>query len=103
MYSSTPPPPYYAVIFTSVLKEKHEGYEEAAQRMLELAKEQDGFLGIDSQRSDYGITISYWKDQDSIIKWREHSEHMQIQEKGKSEWYSGYTVRIAKVEKEYSF
>ncbi len=101
MISQTPQPPYYAVIFTSVRTAGDNGYSEMAERMVELAKKQPGFLGVESARNEVGTTVSYWKDLDSIRKWKEHSEHQVAIEKGKKEWYESYKVRIAKVEREY--
>ena len=45
-------PPYYAVIFTTIANENLEGYLETAERMEELAREQNGFLGIESARKE---------------------------------------------------
>ena len=94
-------PPYYAVIFTSEKNVPAEGYEEMATKMMELARSQDGFLGVDSAREDVGITVSYWRDLESIAKWRNHAEHTLAREKGRREWYQSFSVRIAKVEREY--
>ncbi len=96
-------PPYYAVIFTSTRTVRDNGYSEMADRMMELAKQQKGFLGVESARNEIGITVSYWKDLDSIRKWKEHAEHQVAIEKGKKEWYKNYAVRIAKVERDYEF
>ena len=95
--------PYYAVIFTSTLKENTSGYQEMADSMEELAKEQVDFLGIDSARQDIGITISYWASLEAIKKWKQHHEHIIAQLKGKQDWYRWYNVRICKVEREYDF
>ena len=103
MIARTPPPPYYAVIFTTQRSEAQEGYIETATRMLELAQEQPGFLGIESAHEHIGLTVSYWQDLESIRLWKQHSEHRAAREKGRSMWYQEYTLRIAKVEKEYSF
>lgn len=96
-------PPYYAVIFTSVVTQSNEGYSEMAEKMESLAKQQDGYLGIESARSEVGITVSYWKNLESIRRWKQNIEHLQAQSKGRSSWYQSYTVRIALVEREYSF
>ncbi|MCW3103327.1 MAG: Antibiotic biosynthesis monooxygenase [Bacteroidetes bacterium] len=48
MIANTPPPPYYAVIFTSERTGELEGYEDTAARMVELAQGQEGYLGIES-------------------------------------------------------
>jgi len=69
--------------------------------MESLAQEQPGYLGIESARDGLGITVSYWKDLDSIKQWKNNVEHIQAQAEGKSRWYTQYNVRIAKVEKDY--
>jgi heme-degrading monooxygenase HmoA len=104
MISNTPQPPYYAVIFTSEKTEIDiEGYAKMASQMETLAVKQDGFLGLESARNNVGITVSYWKDLDSIKKWKQNTDHLFAQEKGKKDWYKVYTTRIAKVEHQYSF
>ena len=95
--------PYYAVIFTSLRTEGDNGYAEMARKMDELAKEQNGYLSVESAREDLGITISYWKDAESIGKWRENAEHQLAQMKGYETWYRSFRVRICRVERDYGF
>jgi heme-degrading monooxygenase HmoA len=95
--------PYYAVIFTSVQTENIEGYAEMADLMETLAKQQPGFLGIESARNDIGITVSYWQSLESIKNWKANLDHLTAQKKGREQWYSYYKVRICKVEREYEF
>lgn len=99
----TPQTPYYAVIFTSILKEESIEYQKMANRMVELAETQKGFLGIESAREEIGISVSYWQTLEDIQNWKQNSEHFLAQEKGKSDWYSYYKTRICKVEREYEF
>ena len=96
-------PPYYAVIFTSVRTPGDNGYSEMSQKMVDLASKQDGFLGVESVRDDIGITVSYWRDLDSIKRWKLNSEHTIARNKGRSVWYKAFRVRIALVERDYSF
>lgn len=104
MIAKTPEPPYYAVIFTSLrTDENDQEYGEMAQKMLELAIHQPGYLGFESAKSAIGISVSYWKDLDSIRNWKRHSEHLLAQKLGKSTWYEAYKVRIALVERDYQF
>ncbi len=103
MIAQTPPPPHYAVIFTSFKTKDDKGYSEMAELMIKLAQEQTGFLGIESARGNLGITVSYWRDLESIKKWKVNSDHQIAQKKGKTDWYSSYKVRISKVEKDYDF
>jgi heme-degrading monooxygenase HmoA len=101
MIASTPTPPYFAVIFTSIRTGNEAGYGEAARQMAVLATEQPGFLGMESARQDIGITISYWNSLEDIRQWKEQAEHLAAQERGKSDWYQSYRIRICKVEREY--
>jgi len=99
--ANTPTPPYYAVIFTSIRTEKEDGYGEMADRMVELAQQQTGFLGIESAREEVGITVSYWRDLEAIKNWKANSEHLQAQKSGRKSWYDSFKVRISKVERDY--
>lgn len=102
----TPKPPYYAVVFTSRRNEVDPaGYQATANRMFELASQQDGYLGFESVRDSTrtGITVSYWRDLDAIRKWHDVSEHRDAQANGRSTWYECFAVRICRVERDYNF
>ena len=99
--ANTPEPPYYAVIFSSLRSDDAEGYAETAARMVELAAQQPGFLGVESAREGLGITVSYWSDLDSIKRWKQHSEHQLAQQMGMNKWYASYMTRVALVERDY--
>lgn len=94
---------YYAVIFTSTRTEVEAGYAEMATKMVELAKAQPGYIGMESARSEIGITVSYWESLEAIKNWKANMEHFEAQEIGRTTWYKNYKVRIAKVEREYEF
>ena len=91
--ANTPEPPYYAVIFTNLQSEDLEGYAATAERMLELAAEQPGYLGVESAREGLGITVSYWRDLESIRRWKTHAEHREAQRQGIENWYASYCTR----------
>lgn len=95
--------PYYAVIFTSTRTDGDNGYDDMAQQMEDLAKQQKGFLGIESAREEVGITVSYWENLEAISNWKKNTDHLFAQKKGRSDWYAWYKVRICKVEREYEF
>ena len=50
-FTNTPQPPYYIVAFTTQRKEGDHGYEAMAEKMLQLAAQQDGYLGVESVRA----------------------------------------------------
>jgi heme-degrading monooxygenase HmoA len=99
----TPPPPYYAVIFTSLRTEGDRGYGQMAEHMVELAAQQPGFLGVESARTiaGLGITVSYWSSEEAIAAWKADAEHKIAQATGKRIWYSDYHIRVARVERDY--
>ena len=104
--SGDPQSPYFAVIFTSTRTAADpDGYEAMATRMVELARQQRGFLGIESARGadGVGITVSYWDSEDSIRRWHEHAEHLQAQTLGRSRWYAKFQLRVCRVERAYEF
>ncbi len=97
----TPQPPYYAVVFTSVLREENEAYARMADRMAELAAKQPGYLGMETAHTEVGITVSYWESIEAIANWRANAEHLAAQARGQSEWYKEFRIRVCKVEREY--
>ncbi len=96
-------PPYYAVIFTTIVNDNLEGYIETAERMEDLAKLQKGYLGIESARNEVGITVSYWQTLEDIVAWKNNLEHTEARNLGREKWYKKYQLRICKVEREYGF
>lgn len=102
MFAQTPPPPYYAVVFSSVRTPVDDAaYHKMSDRMVELARQQPGFLGVESARGadGLGITVSYWSDMESIANWKANTEHLVAQRLGKERWYQSYRIRVCRVEK----
>jgi heme-degrading monooxygenase HmoA len=102
-FATSLPASCYAVIFSSLRSEGDDGYAAMADRMVELARAQPGFLGVESARGadGFGITVSYWADTASIAAWKADAEHRIAQETGRSRWYRHFEVRVAKVERSY--
>jgi len=102
-FATTPEPPYYAVIFTSKRTAVDEGYGAVADRMVELATGQPGFLGVESVRGadGFGITVSYWASEEAIRTWKAHTEHRVAQLAGHQKWYEHFETRVARVERAY--
>jgi heme-degrading monooxygenase HmoA len=99
--ASTPPPPYVAVIFTSLRTSGDNGYTETAAAMNELAARQPGYLGLESAREGVGITVSYWRDERSARAWKQVAAHLAVQRRGREVWYRDYRVRVATVTRDY--
>ncbi|SDW45315.1 antibiotic biosynthesis monooxygenase [Paenibacillus sp. CF384] len=103
--AKTPEPPYYAVIFSSLRTAGDNGYGDMAEQMSKLASVQPGFLGVESARDSngLGITVSYWESLDAIKNWKANPRHLTAQDKGRTDWYASYGVRISRVERNYFF
>jgi heme-degrading monooxygenase HmoA len=102
-FAQLPKPPYYCVVFSSLRTTGDHGYGKMAERMVELAKEQPGYLGVESARGTdgFGITVSYWESEEAIHNWKFQAEHVMAQETGIKNWYEHYELRVAKVERAY--
>ena len=95
-----------AVIFVSQeTGEDQAGYAAAAAEMVALAEQQPGYRGIDSTRdeSGFGITISYWADEESAVAWRQNPEHAEIRDRGRERWYARYELFVTEVRRGYSW
>ncbi len=99
-------PPYFAVIFSSRRTDTDsDGYAATAAEMERLARQQSGFLGVESVRDadGFGITVSYWRDETAIKNWKMQIDHQLAQTKGREKWYREYSVQIAEVRRVYDF
>ncbi len=97
-----PEPPYYAVIAPAELADDTRGYFEMAESLIELARKQPGFIGIEGgYMKGFSLAVSYWESLEAIQNWSRNSRHMLAKDKAKSDWFKKYVTRIAKVEKVY--
>ena len=95
--------PYYAVIFTSLRTPGDNDYSEMSKKMNELAATMPGFLGQETVREELGISVSYWKTLDDVRNWKQTSEHLIAQQRGRDVWYTAYKVRVCLVERDYGW
>ena len=103
MITKTPKPPYFAVIFSSFRTQDDDDYEETLQIMISLASEIKDFLGMESARDGFGISVSYWKSIEGITEWKNNIMHIVAKQKGREKWYESYMMRIARVENDSYF
>lgn len=96
----------YAVVFSSHRSSNPDdlkGYDQTANLMEELARNQPGFVGIESARGadGFGITVSYWESLEAVEAWKLHEKHRAAQARGKSHFYERYSVKVCSVERAY--
>lgn len=104
MWKQAPPvKDYYAVIFSSIKSDNLEGYMEMDALTMQLAQEQEGFLGFETcNNGKQGIFISYWQNMEAISKWRQNMTHIEAKNNA-NQWYKRYLSQICKVESSYLF
>ena len=102
--TQSPVPPYYVVIFTSQRTAENNGYAHMAGRLLELAAQHPGFMGLECARrpDGFGITLYYWKTAEAVTAWRASLKEYLNQGNRQNAWYEHYELRVAKVEQLYS-
>ena len=86
----------YLVVFRSRKIADHDAaaYARDAQRMVELAQAQPGFLSVKTYAAPDGetVTISEWATREAAKAWRAHRDHAPVQGKGRQAYYSDYTM-----------
>ncbi len=65
----------------------------------------DGFVSIERFQSlsepDKVLSLSFWRDEQSVAAWRNTPAHRATQAEGRSEVFSDYRLRIAEVLRDY--
>lgn len=92
----------YAVIFRAEILQLDAEYAAMATRMRELAIKEYGcveFISFIEGSSE--VAMSYWESEEHIQQWKQNSEHLVAQEKGRSKWYKSYTVEVLEVVRAY--
>jgi heme-degrading monooxygenase HmoA len=65
----------------------------------------DGFISVERFQSitDPGklLSLSIWRDEDSVKRWRTHAKHRATQAKGRAGVFADYRLRVAAVLRDY--
>jgi len=93
----------FVVIFRAQLRADLEAnYAATGQRMRQLAFNEFGCLEFQAQSEGRDeIALSYWRDEQDILAWKKHAEHLLAQERGRSSWYESYRVEVTRIERSY--
>jgi heme-degrading monooxygenase HmoA len=61
----------------------------------------DGFIDVErfaSKRAEGRLlSLSTWRDEEAVIRWRTHAEHQRAQQKGRREIFQDYRLRVGEV------
>ena len=92
----------FAVIFeVQPKKERWDDYLALAQQLRPKLEAIDGFIANErfkSLRLDGKLlSLSIWRDEKAVIRWRTHGEHHDVQRKGRFEVFENYHLRVGEI------
>ncbi len=92
----------FAVIFEVQPKQgRFDGYLDLAQRLRPALEKTDGFIEIErfgSRRTkDRLLSLSLWRDEKALIRWRTFGAHHGAQERGRRELFDDYHLRVGEI------
>ena len=95
-----------AVIFEVQPKEgKLDPYLEMAADLKPVLEGVDGFISVERFQSltNEGkyLSVSFWRDEDALVAWRNQSNHRRAQHSGRHEMFADYRLRVASVIRDY--
>jgi heme-degrading monooxygenase HmoA len=95
-----------AVIFEAFPAEgKWDEYLDMAAQLRPELSRIDGFISIERFQSitDSGkvLSLSFWKDEESVAQWRNTKLHREVQEAGRRSIFKDYRLRVARVQRDY--
>lgn len=79
--------------------------ERAGMRMYEVASQMPGFVSYKDFSAGDGesLTLVQFQDEPTLLAWRNHPEHVQVQEAARGTYFSQYHIQICKPTREYAF
>ncbi len=84
---------------------RREDYLAIAAALRAELEQMEGFISVErfASLSDEGkiLSLSFWRDEESLIRWRNHAEHQAAQGRGRNEIFEDYRLRIASVIRDY--
>jgi heme-degrading monooxygenase HmoA len=95
-----------AVIFEVVPREgQKQAYLDAAAALRPLLAQIDGFISVERFQSltqpDKLLSLSFWRDEAAVGRWRELEAHRRTQEFGRTQAFADYRLRVATVVRNY--
>ena len=96
----------YAVIFeVRPKKERYDDYLAIAAGLRGELEKVDGFISVErfASLTEEGkiLSLSLWRDEAAVKRWRAHMEHREAQARGRREIFEDYRLRVAAVVRDY--
>lgn len=95
-----------AVIFEVEPRDgRRDAYLDTAAALRPLLEQVDGFVSVERfeslTRPGKILSLSFWRDEESVRRWRELEPHRRAQEAGRNELFAAYRLRVAQVLRDY--
>jgi heme-degrading monooxygenase HmoA len=92
----------FAVVFEVHPDEgKKNEYLDHAKHLKPILEKIDGFIDnerFESKRRDgWVLSLSTWRDEKSVVRWRSTGEHHKVQEQGRDHVFSDYRLRVCEI------
>ncbi len=85
--------------------DKRQAYLDIAAELKPLLEQVDGFLSVERfeslTRPGKILSLSYWRDEEAVSRWRQREQHRQAQASGRKTHFRDYRLRIASVIRDY--
>jgi heme-degrading monooxygenase HmoA len=96
-----------AVIFElTAAPGRRQEYLDLAAGLADDVKSFDGFISIERFQSlsdpEKVVSISFWRDEEAVRKWRNLQKHREAQAKGRGGVFKSYRLRVAQVLRDYT-
>jgi len=96
-----------AVIFEfTPIEGRFADYKALAEGLADDVSKAEGFISIErfESISNQGkfVSLSFWRDEQSVKKWRNLQKHREAQKKGRGGIFESYRLRIAEVLRDYT-
>ena len=89
-----------------VNKDRENDYFLEVKKLQTELKNEKGFISVERFESNntngYFVSISTWKDEESVNMWHKNSKHVTAQNLGKQEIFKSFRIRVAKVLRDYN-
>ena len=85
---------------------RKQDYLDLAAELGEVVKDFDGFISIERFESIAApgnfVSISWWRDEEAVRKWRNVQKHREAQAKGRAGIFTKYRLRVAQQIRDYT-
>jgi heme-degrading monooxygenase HmoA len=95
------------VVFRSRLRPDADltAVEAAGARMYELGSAMPGFVSYKDFAAEDGetLTLVEFETEEQVLAWRNHAEHVEVQERARAEFFSEYAITVSESRRAYHF